>query len=96
MQHPDETLTNIRLKNKMKHLEHTLQTYVYSQYNMCNIPIYFCNIKMKHLQHPGETSETLETYFSNIGFAWTNGVTLAQRSTTTHGPRCVATARATH
>ena len=26
---------------------------------MCNIPIYFCNIDIKHLEH---TSETLETY----------------------------------
>ena len=34
---------NIRLE-QMKHLEHTLETYVYSHYNMCNIPIYFRNI----------------------------------------------------
>jgi hypothetical protein len=39
------------LKKKMKHLEQTLETYVYSHRNMCNIMIYFCNIKMKHLQH---------------------------------------------
>ena len=25
---------------------------------MCNITIYFYNIKMKHLQHPDKTSET--------------------------------------
>jgi hypothetical protein len=37
----------------MKHLKHTLATYVYSQ---CNI----CNIQMKH------TSETHETYGCNI------------------------------
>jgi len=30
-------------------------------------PIYFCNIKMKQLQHPSETSETLKTYICNIG-----------------------------
>ena len=33
---------------------------------MCNIPIYFCNIKMKHLQHTDKPSETLETYSCNI------------------------------
>jgi hypothetical protein len=62
MQHPDETLANICLENEMKHLEHILKTYVYSHYNMCNISLYFFNIKMKYLQHPDETSETLETY----------------------------------
>jgi hypothetical protein len=35
---------------------------------MCNIPIYFCNIQMKHMQHPNETSETLQTYTCNIRF----------------------------
>jgi hypothetical protein len=35
---------------------------------MYNILIYFCNIKIKHLQCP---DKTLETYFYNIGFAWT-------------------------
>jgi hypothetical protein len=68
MQHPDETLANIRLKKQMKHSEHTLETYVYSHCNMCNISIYFCNIKMKQLQHLDETYETLETYASNMGF----------------------------
>ena len=72
MQYPDETLANIRLENEMKHLEHTLETYVYSHCNMCNISIYFCNIKIKHLQHPGKISEILETYSYNMGFAWTN------------------------
>jgi hypothetical protein len=51
MQHRDETLANIRLENEMKHLEHILKTHMYSHCNMCNIPIYFCNIQMKHLQH---------------------------------------------
>jgi hypothetical protein len=36
---------NIRLE-QTKHLEHTLKTYMYSHYNICNIPIYFCNINM--------------------------------------------------
>ena len=43
-------------------MKHTLKTYVYSHYNMCNIPIYFYNIKMKHLQHPNETPETLKGF----------------------------------
>jgi hypothetical protein len=30
---------------------YTLETYVYSYYNMCNISIYFCNIRIKHLKH---------------------------------------------
>jgi hypothetical protein len=30
-------------------------------------PIYFCNTKIKHLQHTSETCETLETYICNIG-----------------------------
>jgi hypothetical protein len=41
-------------KTQMKHLEHTPETYVYSHYNMCNIMICFCNIKIKHLQYPDE------------------------------------------
>ena len=69
-------------KNEIKQLEHTLKTYMYSHYNMCNILIYFCNIKMKHLLHPDETSEILKTYSYNMGFAWTNGGTPARRSTT--------------
>jgi hypothetical protein len=51
MRHPDETLANIRLEKEIKYLEHTLETYLYSHFNMCNISIYFCNIKMKHLKH---------------------------------------------
>jgi hypothetical protein len=35
-------------------LENTLETYVYSHYNMCNIPIYFCNIDIQQLQHTSE------------------------------------------
>jgi hypothetical protein len=95
MQHLDETLANIRLENMMKHLEHTLETYVYSKCNVCNISIYLCNIKMKHLQYLDETPETLEAYYCNMGFAWTNGGTLARRSTARHGPHCVAAARVT-
>jgi hypothetical protein len=60
IQYPDKKTCNIRLE-QVKHLEHTLETYVYSHYNMCNILIYFCNIDI-HLQHISETFETLETY----------------------------------
>jgi hypothetical protein len=68
MQHLDKTLTNIRLEKQMKHSEHTLETYVYNHCHMYNILIYFYNIKMKHLQHPDETSEMLEIYACNMGF----------------------------
>jgi Na+-translocating ferredoxin:NAD+ oxidoreductase RNF subunit RnfB len=52
----------------MKHLEHMLATCVYNYCNICNIPIYFCNIDVKHMQHTSETSETLETYGWNMLF----------------------------
>ena len=51
----------------MKYLEQTLATYVYSNCNIYNIPIYFCNIYMKHLQHTSETTATIEIYVCNIG-----------------------------
>ena len=38
---------NIRLEQ----MKHTLKTYVYSHYNMCNILIYFCNKPLKYLKH---------------------------------------------
>jgi hypothetical protein len=54
LQHPDENTCSIHLI-QMKHLEHTLQRYVHSHCNMCNIliyfyniPIYFCNTDTKH------------------------------------------------
>jgi hypothetical protein len=49
---------NIRLK-QVKHLEHTLATYVYSHYNICNIQI-------KHMQRLDETGETLGTHTYNM------------------------------
>jgi len=52
----------------MKHLEHTLEIYVYSHYNMCNIPIYFCSINIQNLQHTSEISKTLKTYSYNMRF----------------------------
>jgi hypothetical protein len=64
MQHPNKNTCNIRLKKQMKHLKQMLATYMYSHFNIFNIPIFFYNIHMKHLQH---TSETTETYVCNIG-----------------------------
>jgi hypothetical protein len=57
----------IRLE-QMRHMEHTLETHVYSHYNMCNIPIYFRNIDIQHLQHTYKIYETLETYACNMRF----------------------------
>jgi hypothetical protein len=52
----------------MKQSEHTLEIYVYSRCNMCNISIYFCNTDIKQLQHTYKTSETLETHVGNTRF----------------------------
>ena len=41
---------------------------MYNHYNICNIPIYFCNINLKHLQHTSEISETLETDSCSMRF----------------------------
>jgi hypothetical protein len=49
----------------MKHLKWTLATYVYNHCTMCNITIYFYNIRIKYLQH---TSKTTETYYCNMCF----------------------------
>jgi hypothetical protein len=71
----------------MKHLEHTFETYVYSHCNMYNIPIYFRNIDIKHLQHTSETSETLNIRLQHALSAqchldaWTNGGSLLRSST---------------
>jgi hypothetical protein len=62
MHHLNKHTCNVLLEKQMKHFEQTLATYVYCH---CNIPIYFCNIHMKHLQY---TSETLETYACNMYF----------------------------
>jgi hypothetical protein len=45
----------------MKHLKRTLETHVNGHYNMCNIPIYFCNIDIQHLQHTKHLKHTLAT-----------------------------------
>jgi hypothetical protein len=64
MQHSDKHTCNIRLKKQTKH-GHILTTYVYNHRNICNIPIYFCNIRMKTcnvpLKHLTHLKCTLET-----------------------------------
>jgi hypothetical protein len=52
-------------------LEHTLQTYVHSHCNMCNIPIYFCNTNTKHMQRASETFET-QHMFATCTFSVTS------------------------
>jgi hypothetical protein len=56
-------------ETQMIQWEQMLATYVYSYCNICNIPIYFCNIDLKHLQHTAETCEILEMYASNMCFS---------------------------
>ena len=41
---------------------------MYNHCNICKIPIYFCNINLKYLQHTSETSETLKAYACNMRF----------------------------
>jgi hypothetical protein len=41
----------MRLKTQIKPWEQKLATSVYNHSNICNILIYFCNIRIKHLQH---------------------------------------------
>jgi hypothetical protein len=48
LQHLDENACNIHLI-QMKYLEHTLEIYVHSHCNICNIPINFRNTDTKHL-----------------------------------------------
>jgi hypothetical protein len=75
MQHLDKILAicNIQI-NKLAtyvsktdgHWEKTLATYVYNHCNICDIPIYFCNVYLKHLQHTFKTFETLTIYACNM------------------------------
>ena len=53
-------------EKQTKLLEQTLATCVYGHCSICTIPVYFCNIHAKHLQHTSKTSETIETYACNI------------------------------
>ena len=117
MQHPDETLVNIRIKHlktletydcnmymqyldllfatsrkntcniRLDQMKHTLETYVYSHYNMRNIPIYFRNIDVQHLQHTSKTSETLETYYYNMRFQRNICLLVGRMEARRHGAR---------
>jgi hypothetical protein len=71
----------------MKHLEHTPETYLYSHYNMCNIPIYFCNVDIQHLQHISKISETLKTYYCNMRFQHSICLLLGRMEAHWHGAR---------
>ena len=67
LQHPDEPLEHIRLI-QMKHLEHTLEIYLYNHCNMCNISIYFCNIDINTCDISLEHLKHLKHMFCNILF----------------------------
>jgi hypothetical protein len=91
LQHPDENTYNIRLI-QMKHLEHTLETYVHNHCNICNISIYFCytdtkqnyNVSLKHLKTP-------ETYVCNMPFQHDISLLLGNRGSLVCGVhRCRA------
>jgi len=61
---------------------------MYNYCNMCNISIYYCNIRMKHLLH---TSKTLETYAYNMGFERNISLLFRNRSSSARGVhRCRA------
>jgi hypothetical protein len=75
------------MKKQMKHLEHTLATYVYSHCNMCNILTYFCDIQMKDMQYPDKTSKTLETYACNMRFQRNVTLQLGGREARRYGQR---------
>jgi hypothetical protein len=62
------TLATYVWKKQIKYWEYKLTTYVYNHCNIYNIPIHFCNIRMKNLQYTSKTSETLETYACNMRF----------------------------
>jgi hypothetical protein len=44
----------------MKHWRQMLAIKMYNHCNICNIPIYTCNIRMKHMQHTSKTSKTFK------------------------------------
>jgi hypothetical protein len=78
MQHPDRHTCTMHPENtnetylwniwntrniRLQHASKTIATYQHVQH----LPIYFCNIHMKQMQHTFEMHETLETYICNIG-----------------------------
>jgi hypothetical protein len=84
LQHSNKHICNIRLKKKqMKHREQKLSTYAYNHCNICNVPIYLCNIHTEHLQHTYETFETLETYVCNMLFQRNISLLLVNRGSST-------------
>jgi hypothetical protein len=80
---------------QMKHLEQlkTLETYMYRQYNMCNMLIYFCNIYIQQLQHTSKTSDTLETYYCNMRFQCSICLVLGRMESRRREARCHGVAR---
>jgi hypothetical protein len=68
-------------------------TLVYNHCNICNIPIYFCNVYMEHLQHTSDTSKTLETYSCNISFQRNICLLLGRLKARRRGARCRRVAR---
>jgi hypothetical protein len=66
IQHPDQNTCKYTSETEMKHFEQSLATFSWNTCNICNIPIYFCNIHMKHLQHTSETSKTHESNISML------------------------------
>ena len=66
MQHLDKHTYNVSLKKQMKHQEQKLTTYVYNHCNICNISIYFCNIRVKQSKHTSKASETFQMYSCNM------------------------------
>jgi hypothetical protein len=69
MQHHNKHTCNICLENRWnignKSLQHTCTTIATYATSL----IYFCNIRMKHLQRTSQTSETLESYACNMRFS---------------------------
>jgi hypothetical protein len=53
------------LQHMSENTDETLETYIC---NICNIPIYFSDIRLKYLQHTSEISETVEIYVCNMRF----------------------------
>ena len=66
MQHASELKKSMHVKEQMKYWRQTLTTYVYNHCNICNIPIYFCNIGIKQLQHTSKITKIFELYTCNM------------------------------
>ena len=74
----------------MKQWKQKLATYVYNHYNICNILIYFCNIRVKHL-YTSKAFEIFETYAGNMQFQCNISVPLGEEKLIGYGVhRCRA------